>query len=282
MSKRLYFLISVITSLYCFTTNSEVLSIPPIQLATKYKQDIDVTEYLISEKLDGVRGYWDGSNMLTRSGRKVALPSSFTLGFPNTAIDGELWLGRNRFEDISALVRRKQVPDKEWLEVKFMMFDLPRNSGPFVERYLAMKMLVEQTASIHLQVIKQDSVASNEELFAQLDSVVDAGGEGLMLHYQRAHYAVGRSEYIVKLKPKYDAEALVIGHTLGKGKYRGKVGALIVKTPAGIVFNIGSGLSDKQRENPPLVGSTITYQYLGLTQKGTPRFATFLRQRPSQ
>ena len=282
MRKLPYLFILVIISLHCFTIKSEVLSIPPIQLATKYQQDIDVTEYLVSEKLDGVRGYWDGSNMLTRSGRKVALPPSFTLGFPHTAIDGELWLGHNRFEDISALVRRKQVPDKEWQEVKFMMFDLPRHSGPFIERYLAMKMLAEQTASIHLQVIKQEPVASTEALFTLFDSIVNAGGEGLMLHYQQAHYAVGRSEYIVKLKPKYDAEAVVIGHTEGKGKYRGKLGALIVKTPAGIVFNIGSGLSDKQRENPPLVGSTITYQYLGLTQKGTPRFATFLRQRPPQ
>jgi DNA ligase-1 len=163
-----------------------------------------------------------------------------------------------------------------------MMFDLPQHPGPFSERYSAMKMMVEQTASSHLQVIKQETVASTEALFTILDGVVNAGGEGLMLHYQQAHYAVGRSEYIIKLKPKYDAEAVVIGHTQGKGKYRGKLGALVVKTPAGLVFNVGSGLSDKQRENPPLVGSIITYQYLGFTQKGTPRFASFLRERPSQ
>ncbi|MFT6977989.1 DNA ligase [Shewanella sp. Actino-trap-3] len=275
-------LFSLIVALYCLPTNSEVLSTPPIQLATQYQQDTVVAEYLVSEKLDGVRGYWDGSNMLTRSGRKVALPASFTLGFPHVAIDGELWLGRNRFEQISALVRRQQVPDQEWQEVRFMMFDLPQHPGPFSERYSAMKMMVEQTASTHLQVIKQETVASTEALFTILDGVVNAGGEGLMLHYQQAHYAVGRSEYIIKLKPKYDAEAVVIGHTQGKGKYRGKLGALVVKTPAGLVFNVGSGLSDKQRENPPLVGSIITYQYLGFTQKGTPRFASFLRERPSQ
>jgi len=269
-------------ALYSLTTHSAVLSKPPIQLATQYQPDITVAEYLVSEKLDGVRGYWDGRQMLTRSGRKVALPASFTLGFPEVAIDGELWLGRNQFEHISALVRRLDTSAEDWQQVKFMMFDLPDHPGTFVERYLAMQKWAEQTDPTHLQVIKQDTVATTEALFDRLDSVVNAGGEGLMLHFKQAHYAVGRSEYIVKLKPKYDAEAVVIGHTQGKGKYRGQLGALIVKTPAGIVFNIGSGFSDKQRENPPLIGSVITYQYLGLTQKGTPKFASFLRERPSQ
>jgi DNA ligase-1 len=282
MSRILYLLLSAFLACYCLTTHSEALSTPPIQLATQYQQNIEVTEYLVSEKLDGVRGYWDGKQMLTRSGRKIALPAGFTAGFPNLVIDGELWLGRNRFEQISALVRRLQVSDSEWQEVTFMIFDLPLYPGPFIDRYAAMKVLVQKAASSHLQVIKQETVASTEALFRQLDTVVEANGEGLMLHFQQAHYAIGRSEYIVKLKPKYDAEAVVIGHTEGKGKYRGKLGALIVKTPEGIVFNVGSGLSDKQRENRPLVGSIITHQYLGLTQKGTPRFATFLRQRPSQ
>ncbi|WP_137226769.1 DNA ligase [Shewanella sp. MEBiC00475] len=282
MSKIIYFIFLILFGLYCFPTHCEVLPTPPIQLATQYDPDIEISKYLVSEKLDGVRGYWDGKRMLTRSGRNIVLPDSFIIGFPNAAIDGELWLGRNHFEQISALVRRQQVPEEDWQEVKFMMFDLPQHSGPFIERYLAMKMLVKSANSKHLQVIKQDTVASAEALFSQLDSVVNAGGEGLMLHYQQAYYAVGRSEYIVKLKPKYDAEAIVIGHTQGKGKYRGMLGALVVKTSSGIVFNVGSGLSDKQRENPPLIGSTITYQYLGLTQKGTPRFATFLRERPKQ
>jgi len=282
MSRIFYFLLSVFLALYCLTTHSEVLSTPPIQLATSYQQDIKVAEYLVSEKLDGVRGYWDGKQMLTRSGRKIALPADFSAGFPNTVIDGELWLGRDRFEQISSLVRRQHVPDSEWQAVTFMIFDLPQHPGPFIERYAAMKVLVEKAASSHLQVIKQEVVDSTEALLQQLDSIVAADGEGLMLHYQQAYYTVGRSDLIVKLKPKFDAEAVVIGHTQGKGKYRDMLGALLVKTPQGLVFKIGSGLSDKQRETPPLIGSVITYQYLGLTQNGTPRFATFLRERPSQ
>ncbi|MGI2169418.1 DNA ligase [Shewanella sp. MF05960] len=276
------FLFSVLFLMSCMVCQSEALPKPEIQLASHYAADLDVTDYLVSEKLDGVRGYWTGKQMLTRSGRTVNLPATFTQGFPEYPIDGELWLGREQFEQISALVRRQHTQIQEWQSVTFMIFDLPQHSGTFEQRYMAMQQLAQKVNSAHLQVIPQLTFADNHTLFSELDSVVDTGGEGLMLHYRHAFYTVGRSPYIVKLKPKYDAEAVVIGHTAGKGKYTGQLGALTVKTPQGKVFNIGSGLSDIQRQYPPAIGTIITYQYLGFTQKGTPRFATFLRERPAQ
>ena len=267
------------TSLYSY---SDVLPKPDIQLASHYDANLEVSDYLVSEKLDGVRGYWTGKQMLTRSGRDIALPISFIKGFPDYPVEGELWLGRGQFEQISALVRREQTLEQEWQSVRFMIFDLPEHPGTFEQRYIAMQKLVKHVDSKHLQAISQLSISDNTALFNQLDRVVDEGGEGLMLHYRQAFYQVGRSQFIVKLKPKYDAEAVVIGYTEGKGKYLGMLGALTVKTPDGVVFNIGSGLTDKQRKVPPAIGATITYQYSGFTQKGTPRFATFLRERPAQ
>ncbi|GGB64757.1 DNA ligase [Shewanella inventionis] len=267
------------TSLYSY---SDVLPKPDIQLASHYDANLEVSDYLVSEKLDGVRGYWTGKQMLTRSGRDIALPISFIKGFPDYPVEGELWLGRGQFEQISALVRREQTLEQEWQSVRFMIFDLPEHPGTFEQRYIAMQKLVKHVDSKHLQAISQLSISDNTALFNQLDRVVDEGGEGLMLHYRQAFYQVGRSQFIVKLKPKYDAEAVVIGYTEGKGKYLGLLGALTVKTPDGVVFNIGSGLTDKQRKVPPAIGATITYQYSGFTQKGTPRFATFLRERPAQ
>lgn len=267
------------TSLYSY---SDVLPKPDIQLASHYDANLEVSDYLVSEKLDGVRGYWTGKQMLTRSGRDIALPISFIKGFPDYPVEGELWLGRGQFEQISSLVRREQTLEQEWQSVRFMIFDLPEHPGTFEQRYIAMQKLVKHVDSKHLQAISQLSISDNTALFNQLDRVVDEGGEGLMLHYRQAFYQVGRSQFIVKLKPKYDAEAVVIGYTEGKGKYLGMLGALTVKTPDGVVFNIGSGLTDKQRKVPPAIGATITYQYSGFTQKGTPRFATFLRERPAQ
>jgi DNA ligase 1 len=113
----------------------------------------------------------------------------------------------------------------------------------------------------------------------RLAEVVQAGGEGLMLHRADALYVTGRQEVLLKLKPLHDAEAVVIGHTAGAGRNQGMLGALNVQTPEGQRFKLGTGFSDEQRRAPPPVGSTVTYTYRELTPSGKPRFAAFLRVR---
>jgi DNA ligase-1 len=113
----------------------------------------------------------------------------------------------------------------------------------------------------------------------QLDAVVRAGGEGLMLHRADAPYVTGRSDALLKLKPWQDAEAIVVGYTPGKGKYQGMTGALDMEMPDGKRFRIGSGLSDALRRQPPPLGTRITYRYQQLTKNGVPRFPRYLRVR---
>ena len=100
-----------------------------------------------------------------------------------------------------------------------------------------------------------------------------------MLHRADAQYIAGRSDVLLKLKLQLDTEAIVIAHLPGKGKYVGKLGALLVEAQDGIRFKLGTGFSDAQRENPPAIGSTITYTYLDKTKNGKPKFASFLRVR---
>ncbi|QIR14805.1 DNA ligase [Shewanella aestuarii] len=254
---------------------------PQIQLAKQYQdKQHAVSDYLISEKLDGVRGYWDGKQLLTRAGKVINVPKWFSEDFPNVALEGELWLGRGQFEAISALVRRQQADDNQWQKVRFMLFDLPLSNASFESRYIELQHYAQ--SSIYLTAISQISLDTEQALYLLLDNVIEKGGEGLMLHYKLAKYHIGRSSNIVKLKPKYDAEALVIGYQQGKGKYRGQLGALVVKMPDGKQFEIGSGFSDDQRRNPPPIGSTISYYYLGLTKNGIPRFASFWRVREDE
>ena len=130
-----------------------------------------------------------------------------------------------------------------------------------------------------MQAVGQNKVASAAELQQILAQVVQAGGEGLMLHRADALYESGRSDTLLKLKPWLDAEAVVIAHLPGKGKYQGQLGALLVRAPDGREFRLGTGFSDAQRREPPPLGSTVTYRYRELTGKGLPRFASFLRQR---
>ncbi|TVP16371.1 ATP-dependent DNA ligase [Shewanella sp. KCT] len=249
-----------------------------LQLAGSLEADRPISEYLVSEKFDGVRGRWTGERMLTRSGQVIRLPAWFTKGFPTEPLDGELWIARQQFEAISALVRDKDADPERWRAVQFMVFDYPAIDSRFGERYaLAIKRYAN--LSPFLQIIPQWRIQDSQALNAALDEWVAQGAEGLMLHHQDAHYHAGRNGDLVKLKRYQDAEAKVIAYLPGKGKYLGMMGALEVETSGGIRFKLGTGFSDEQRRHPPAIGSTVTYKYYGLTHNGVPRFASFKRVR---
>lgn len=248
------------------------LALEPL-LARNAPADIDPKPYLVSEKLDGVRALWDGATLRFRSGRAVVAPAWFLAALPKTPLDGELWMGRRRFDELSGAVRRSEPVDAEWRRITYRVFELPAGDGPFERRIAQIRTL----ASDIVVPVEQQRFASNAELRARLKQVVDAGGEGLMLHRADAPVASGRSELLLKLKPLADAEAVVVGHEPGKGRFAGQLGALELQTPEGVRFKLGTGFSDAQRHDPPPIGATVTYRYRDLTPAGKPRFASFLR-----
>lgn len=252
---------------------------PEIQLATKFHQDITVADYWVSEKLDGVRAYWDGQQLISRQGNLFPAPAWFTADFPNTPLDGELWIARQTFETVSGIVRTQKGKEKSWQQISFMVFDLPKSLESFSIRLQIMEKLIDDSPSPYIKLIKQQRINSHQALQEKLDQVIEAGGEGLMLHHVNAYYQAKRSHDLMKLKRYDDEEAEVLNYLPGKGKYLGKMGALLVKNSDGIVFKIGSGFSDKERETPPAIGDIITYQYIGKTKNKVPRFASFLRVR---
>ncbi|MEN9479128.1 MAG: hypothetical protein RLZZ298_523 [Pseudomonadota bacterium] len=250
---------------------------PDILLAEVYRDQANVSQYLVSEKLDGVRAIWDGKNLRFRSGKEIHAPRWFVDGLPSQALDGELWLGRGSFDRLSGVVRRDQPDDAEWHQVRFMIFESPGAAGNFRERAALIKQVVRQTNKPWVQEIEQLSVVDRNSLKTRFDQVVKAGGEGLMLHRADASYETGRSDTLLKMKPFDDAEAIVIAHLPGKGKHIGSMGALRVRAPDGREFSLGTGFTDEQRKNPPALGETVTYRYRDITNNGLPRFASFLR-----
>ena len=249
-----------------------------VLLAHNAPATLNPTGYLISEKLDGVRALWDGSQLKFRSGRTVAAPAWFLAKLPKTPLDGELWLARGKFDALSGMVRKTQPVDQEWEQVRYMVFELPDGAGDFSERAARIKLIVRGINSPHVAGVEQFRVATPAALRDRLDSVVAQGGEGLMLHLANAPYVTGRNPALLKLKKVADAEAQVVAHVPGKGKFKGVLGALDVKTEDGQRFKLGTGFNDEQRRNPPAVGSTVTYSYRDTTPSGKPRFASFLRE----
>ena len=248
-----------------------------LQLPTVYNEAVDPAPYLVSEKYDGVRGHWDGSTLCFRSGRAVAAPAWFTARLPRTPLDGELWLGRVRFDELSGIVRKAVPVDAEWRQLRFMVFELPGAAGTFAERAARIRELAAQAAWPQLVAVEQAPIADRDALHRRLAATVAQGGEGLVLHLASAAYRPGRSDVTMKLKPELDTEAVVVAHHPGQGRYTGQLGALEVRAPDGRQFLIGSGFSDAHRRDPPAVGSIVTYRYRDLTSTGLPRFASFLR-----
>jgi len=248
-------------------------------LARSYQSGVHLSEYWVSEKYDGVRCFWDGHQMLTRGGQRIVAPVWFTAGWPAHQMDGELWAGRGRFEAASAAAGREQPDEAQWRQLRYMVFDLPDTPGSFDERLPALQAAVARIGQPWVVAVVQRKLGDPAALQALLKETVKAGGEGLMLHRGASLYRGERNDDLLKLKPFDDAEARVVGYQAGRGKHEGRLGALEVETPEGLRFRLGTGLSDAQRENPPALGTWVTYRYRGLNPSGLPRFASFLRVR---
>lgn len=252
---------------------------PALLLATVYRPGMLLADYWVSEKYDGVRGYWDGHTLRTRGGETVAAPAWFTTGWPSTPMDGELWAERGRFAHAQSTTRQQRPDDTAWRAMRFMVFDLPQNAGTFDERIPALNAVVERIGQPWVQAVAQKRVTTDTALQALLQRTVRAGGEGLMLHRGSSRYQSGRSDDLVKVKTHEDAEARVIAHLPGKGRHTGRMGALLVEMPSGQRFRLGAGFTDTQRQTPPPEGSWVTYRFRGTHDGGLPRFASFVRMR---
>ncbi len=271
----------------CLTWAAAVALLPapahatlPLLLAEEGDIEVDPRGWLVSEKYDGVRALWDGAALRFRSGRPVAAPGWFLARLPATPLDGELWLGRGRFDELSGLVRRGTPRDHDWHSVHYMVFELPGAAGTFAQRAGELVRLAARLNWPQLRAVAQEDGLDRTALRRRLDAVVREGGEGLMLHRANAPYVTGRSAALLKLKPQQDEDAIVIGHVAGRGRHAGRLGALRVRRAGGQEFLLGTGLSDAERERPPPLGSTVTYTFRGRTPHGLPRFASFLRVRP--
>ncbi|MEA3331260.1 MAG: DNA ligase [Campylobacterota bacterium] len=245
---------------------------PNLFLLNKYNENIDVTGWYMSEKFDGVRAYWDGQKLISRSGKVFVTPRFFIENFPKHRLDGELWSKREDFSNISSIVNKKN-PHAKWSELIYIVFEVPHAKGNLLERLKKVK------ETRYIKVIKQVKVKDKKHLQNFLKSVEKKGGEGVVVRDGSLLYYTGRDNNALKVKSYIDEECEVVGYNKGQGKYENMLGSLYCKMQNDKIIKIGSGLSDKDRTNPPKIGAIIRFKYYGLTTKGNPRFPIFLRVR---
>jgi DNA ligase-1 len=249
---------------------------PPLLLAEKWEPDMDITGWWLSEKLDGVRAYWDGTQFLSRLGNKFHPPPWFIESLPKTPLDGELWGGRKLFQRTVGIVKR-QDQSPLWKDLLYVVFDAPAHDGPFEDRIARCEALLE--GQKHARVHTHSACTGIEHLREELARVEALGGEGLMARRPKSRYEAGRSSSLLKVKRFKDAEARVVGHVAGAGRHKGRLGALLVELADGTRFNVGTGFSDRERESPPPIGALITFRYQELSDGGVPRFPSFIAER---
>lgn len=252
---------------------------PDLFLLKTYQQKNDVIGWVMSEKLDGIRGFWDGEKLISRGGITLNPPKSWTANFPNFAIDGELWTKHSDFEGISSIVRQK-IPDSRWQNVSFNIFEVPKQEGGILQRLKVLRDYLQQYPSETIKIIKQIPIKSKQQLNNFLDKIIKNKGEGVVVRNPKTLYQTGRLSSALKIKKYQDDECIVLEILGGKGKYKDKMGALKCQTKAGEIFKIGSGFTDIQRENPPAVGTQITFKYYGLTKNKKYKHPVFLKIKP--
>lgn len=251
---------------------------PPILLAHKWETDHDPTGWWMSEKLDGIRAYWDGAAFVSRLGNKFYAPDWFIADLPADTLDGELWVGRKMFQRTTSIVRSGARSDS-WKQVTYVVFDAPNAGGTFEDRLAHAQRVLGKAGAPHARWLEHVPCRGIDHLREELARVEGLGGEGLMLRRPMSMYEVGRSSSLLKVKTFHDAEATVIGHAPGTGKHKGRLGSLIVELADGTRFNVGTGFSDTEREAPPGVGAVITFRYQELSSDGVPRFPSYVGER---
>jgi DNA ligase-1 len=249
---------------------------PKVLLAETFDPDVhDPSGWWMSEKLDGVRAWWDGQRFVSRQGNELFAPDWFTEGLPEHPLDGELFGGRGEFQRTVSIARRADR-SKHWESLSYVIFDGPELGGTFENRLDRLAELVERHAWTHARVLEHAVCEGLDALRSELARIEALGGEGLMLRKPESRYVHGRSESLLKVKSFFDAEARVIGHEAGKGRHEGRLGALRVVLKDGTEFKVGTGFSDAERADPPPIDAIVTFRYQELTKGGVPRFPSYV------
>lgn len=213
-----------------------------------------------SIKYDGVRARWDGHALWTRSNRRINAPDWFTAGWPRHQLDGELWMGLDTFDTMQGIANSKTPDDAAWHKVTYRVFDVPYEH----ESWKASQKRIAKLRCDHIIPVEQFRL--NDLFQADYGFVIALGHEGVVLRDAAVRWqSDDDSGHVYKIKPRYDAEAVVVAH----------LGTSMEVEYNGVRFRIAWRYMIPQ----PKVGETVTFTYRNITPRGVPREAAYKRVR---
>ena len=262
----------VLLTLFLFTNFAFALN---LQKPSTYEDYIDISNWYMSEKLDGIRAYWDGKELFSKNKNKIFAPSWFTKDFPPFPLDGELWTKRGDFENIQSIVLSQQE-SKDWENITYNIFEIPNVNGNFKTRLDFLENYLKKNPNRYIKIIPQIVCKDKNHLNKFLKELLENGAEGVIIKNPNLSYETGRTNNSLKVKEFLDDEGKVIAHNFNKD---GSFKSLKIELKNKTIFNLGGGFKKEDRLNPPKIGKFVTFKYYGLTKNGKPKFASFLRVR---
>lgn len=164
-----------------------------IQKANTYNKKVhEIKNWYMSEKLDGIRAYWNGKELISKNGNKIHAPDWFIKSFPKFKLDGELWTKRDDFENIQSIVLDKK-PSEDWNKITYNIFEVPNQEGDFLKRLEKLKVWLSFNSNKYIKIIPQYKCKNKNHLDLYLEELLNKKAEGIIIKNPNLDYFTGRS-----------------------------------------------------------------------------------------
>lgn len=227
-----------------------------------WSSTVDPTGWYMSEKLDGYRAFWDGTDLWTRGGHLINAPLGFKACLPKVELDGELWCGYGTKSQLASILKKSSHEERTeqelselWRPIKFCVFDLPKEPGTYPQRHAKLKDL--RTENPNVSIVPMTKCQGIEDLKTKLNEIQSKSGEGIMLYHPTAAYTPGRTINLQKVKVHQDAFVKFIQKNTNSY-------SLICDQMDGVQIKVKCCGYDY--EDPPEVGTVIQIRHSGIVK----------------
>lgn len=238
-------------------------------------------------KLDGQRCMLDAKGHgLSKQGEPLRLPDHWG-GIPTLAekyggMDGEVYAGLKNKGGLSLqeIISAFRKENENTSMLKYYVYDIPLSGEMFHIRRVELDLLRQdaEAAKLPLVVVETVRIEDEGQLEAYFKKCLDEGYEGIVIRNKKGLYEFDKRSYdLLKYKPRFTAEALVLGVEVDKNED----GVLLVKALNGEQTDQRFKLLMRKDADPvvnyrkfdaarTLIDTTIEYEFEDLSDELVP------------